>query len=75
MVPILFTPLLLEHVLDGWTPPMSVEPYRLRAAEAWGCDPDDIEARVAAHLPECGLCREYEMFLNHYERLWPGSTL
>eukprot|EP00969_Alexandrium_andersonii_P310976 13741026-Alexandrium_andersonii.AAC.1 len=72
----LFLPLLLEHVLDDWTPPpFTVEPYRLRAAAVWGCPSHEIEARVAVHLPECGLCREYEMFLNHYERRWPGSTL
>eukprot|EP00969_Alexandrium_andersonii_P195050 8616518-Alexandrium_andersonii.AAC.1 len=26
-------------------------------------------------MPDCGLCREYEMFLRHYEVLHPGSTL
>ena len=40
-----------------------------------GVPSEEVKARLAAHLPDCGLCREYEMFLNHYECLHPGSTL
>eukprot|EP00969_Alexandrium_andersonii_P336787 14886536-Alexandrium_andersonii.AAC.1 len=34
-----------------------------------------MRTRIAVHMPDCGLCREYEMFLKHYEILRPGTTL
>eukprot|EP00969_Alexandrium_andersonii_P184425 8147788-Alexandrium_andersonii.AAC.1 len=59
---------------DFCLPPFPVEPYGVSAAQSWGCPLDQIKARVAVHLPDCGLCREYELFLNRYD-LRPGEAL
>eukprot|EP00969_Alexandrium_andersonii_P050762 2230606-Alexandrium_andersonii.AAC.1 len=57
----LFVPLAIDMLPDGYDlPPFSIEPYRERAARAWNCPSEEVAARVAVHLPDRGLCREYE---------------
>eukprot|EP00969_Alexandrium_andersonii_P196128 8664690-Alexandrium_andersonii.AAC.1 len=54
-----FFPLTIEMLPEDFDlPPFATEPYRLRAAESWGCPPDEVASRIAVHLPDCGLCRE-----------------
>eukprot|EP00969_Alexandrium_andersonii_P222803 9840585-Alexandrium_andersonii.AAC.1 len=60
---------------DFELPPFATEPSNLRAARSWGCPSDEVASRIAVHLPDCGLCREHGMFLNHHECLHPGTAL